>query len=77
MKERIKFLVATICIASVIGCFIVNKTSNETISDLTQDNIDALAAGEGSNSNVTCFYSGSIDCFGHKVKYRYEGYSLE
>ena len=48
----------------------------EVVSNLALENIDALASGEGSG-NIGCALSGDIDCFGHKVKYRIEDYSLD
>lgn len=78
MKKRMKLLVAAICVASGIGYYITNHVNGneEAFSDLTLDNINALASGEGSG-NIGCAYPGDIDCFGHKVEYRIEGYSLD
>ena len=77
MKQRMKFFVAVVCIASGIGYWTTYKTSHEAVSDLALENIEALASGEGATGNVACAYPGSIDCFGNKVKYRIEGFSLD
>lgn len=77
MKNKMKILVAAICVASGIAYFMADEmTGNKVVSDLALENINALASGEGS-TNITCAQPGCIDCFGHKVKYRIEGYSLD
>lgn len=78
MKKQMKILVAALCAASGIAYFMGDKITGdeEVVSNLALENIDALASGEGSG-NIGCALSGDIDCFGHKVKYRIEDYSLD
>ena len=55
MKQRMKFFVAVVCIASGIGYWTTYKTSHEAVSDLVLENIEALALFEDDEEKpVTC-----------------------
>ena len=63
MKNKMKILVAAICVASGIAYFMADEMiGNKVVSDLALENINALASGEGS-TNITCAQPGCIDCF--------------
>lgn len=58
------------------GIYLMND-ENTSLSDVALDNIEALAAGEGSTMWF-CRGSGSLDCpNGTKVEYIVDNYSLD
>lgn len=65
MKSKV--LKGFFCIICLYGLHYATKATQTEVSDLAFENIEALAAGEGSG-NFMCFSSGDIDCFGRKVK---------
>ncbi|MDR1202036.1 MAG: NVEALA domain-containing protein [Tannerellaceae bacterium] len=71
MKQMLKLCVVIIGVAFL---FILSKSGNNEWDDLVYNNTEALASGEGSGTG--CYSSGSIDCGGVKVKYKFSGYSI-
>jgi len=69
MKCKIKILIVVTAIVSV---FIFTKKENKSIlQDLTFNNVEALANGEGGFS--LCIGAGSIDCGSDKVDIKITG----
>ena len=54
----------------------VNFENKKQLSNLTLNNIEALASGEDDPS-IYCIGDGSIDCNGRKVRATYKPYSFE
>lgn len=74
MKQLFKITFLLACVASA---FYLGTSENKEVHDLAINNIEALAREEGSSGSVHCFGSGSVDCLGYKVSYRFDNYSLE
>lgn len=72
MKQLFKITFLLACVASA---FYLGTSENKEVHDIAFNNIEALASGEG--GSVHCFGSGSVDCLGHKVSYRFDNYSLD
>ena len=70
MQMNTKILMGGVILCTVIAGWLFQKQSQEcTLSDLTLENINALARGE-TDENYFCYSSGDVDCYGHKVKLR-------
>ena len=70
MQMNTKILMGGIILCIVIAGWLFQKQSQEcTLSDLTLENINALARGE-TDENYFCLNSGDVDCYGHKVRLR-------
>lgn len=75
MKQLSKLLVIAIVVIAIISLIALNKEGNTEWGNLIFSNIEALASGESGGSG--CFGSGSLDCNGSKVQYKFTGYSIE
>lgn len=72
-----RILIKVTAIGMLLAGSIYFMEETTTLPDVALDNIEALAAGEGS-SMWFCRGSGSLDCpNGTKVKYIVDDYSLE
>lgn len=72
------FIKVTVGIILLAGSILFMKEKNNSLSDVALDNIEALAAGEGTGSMWFCRGTGSLDCpNGTKVKYIVRDYSLD
>jgi hypothetical protein len=67
MKQLLKVCVVIIGIALLL-INNVSKSENNGWNDLSCDNIEALASGEGGRN--MCAGDGSIDCGGYKVEFK-------
>lgn len=66
-----------IVVTLLLSSLYLVKEKKIDISDITLDNIEALAAGEGTIGKWHCLGSGSIDCpDGTKVEFFVDNYSL-
>lgn len=75
-KKIIKSVLIGVClIGGILFSFSTSKT--ESLSDITFQNIEALAGNEGNGENITCFGLGDVECHGYKVELKITGLSLE
>lgn len=73
-----RILIKVTAIGMLLAGSIYFMEETTTLSDVALDNIEALAAGEGSGSMWFCRGSGSLDCpNGTKVEYIVDDYSLD
>ena len=70
------FIKLVLLVASAAFISVVNFENKKQLSNLTLNNIEALAAGEDDPS-IYCIGEGSIDCNGRKVRATYKPYSFE
>lgn len=61
-------------LVAIVGIYCFQEKENNTIKNLAFENIEALAAGEGTGG--VCIGSGSVDCRGYKVDWKVTGFSL-
>lgn len=78
MKSIIK---KGVIVLSLCGTGYFGYTASQTslINDLALENIEALANNEGNQptENYQCYGWGEVDCYRHKVKVKYSGFSLD
>jgi hypothetical protein len=67
MKIIFKCAIALIIVFSLSVFIIRENRSVKPFSQLTVDNIEALADNEGGTDAYFCMGDGDIDCFGYKV----------
>ncbi|SEF66464.1 NVEALA domain-containing protein [Parabacteroides chinchillae] len=68
----------TLLTASIIGFILISYIfiqKYRVIKDITVNNVEALAAGEGGGT-AYCLGTGSLDCYGFKVE-RIDYFSLD
>lgn len=70
MKKK-NFKLAIVCLGFISGCYFYQQ-KDQKLNDLVQQNIEALASGEGSSSTF-CYGIGSVDCLGNKVEMKFTG----
>lgn len=73
-KTVLKLLFIASCLAAMYSLFYSHETN--TLDSLAFQNIEALAQSEN-DAGAYCYGFGSVDCRGHKVKYKVSGLSLE
>lgn len=74
MKKTIIKSMVVAC-GVIASCYLYSQKENN-ISDVVLQNIDALAGNEYSEASF-CYGHGSVDCLGHKVEMKIEGFSLD
>ncbi len=70
------FIKLMFLVASAVFIPVINFENSKQLSNLTLNNIEALASGED-DPGVYCIGDGSIDCNGRKVRAIYTPYRFE
>lgn len=73
MKKKLKLAGLVTCL--IAGCYFWSTPKND-LPSLLLENIEAVAYGEHGD-RVNCYGDGSVDCYGHWVEMRIEGFSLK
>lgn len=73
MKAIIKITVCAACLT--ITC-LYSRQTQDSVSELVNSNVEALASGEHSTT-FYCYGSGSVDCYGVWVEMKISGLSLD
>ena len=75
-SNKFKMTIGMAIIACVATwCYSNTKQEVSGVNEMVWANIEALAQNE--SGNYMCWDSGDIDCYGHKVFYKFEDFSLK